>query len=208
MSLELEEKGTLVPVVNRRGLAEEQKVAEVLKHMSPRGSLGLPRLLEEKRWKYGIPDQVIFNQHAVFNKVLVLQIPEEESDTYAGGLIVKTETTKKRELTEAPRGVIISAGLQALDELRSNGVDIGHTVGFTRLAPFRRPVATIAGNQVHLVVLHAGDIIDSEDLAQALKARRARVVTKPNEEGVNIHYFIDENGKPWSPIDALVPEDN
>lgn len=204
MSLELDEK----PMVTRRGLAEELKVAEVMKHMSPKGTLGLPKLLEAKRWKYGIPDQVLFNQHAVFNKVLVLQVPEEETDTYAGGVIIKPETVKTRELVEAPRGVIISAGLQALDELRSNGVDIGHTVGFTRLAPFRRPVATIAGQRVHLVVLHAGDIIDSEDLAQALKARRARIVAKPNEEGVNIHQFIDEDGKAWSPIDAMVPEDN
>lgn len=194
--------------LTRRGLKEEVLMVDVAKHMSPRGTLGLPRILEEKRWKYSIPDEAFFNQQACFNKILVHQIREEESETYAGTSIIKTEITKTRELVEAPRGVIISAGLQALDELRSNGIDIGHTVGFTRLAPYRRPFATIAGSRLALLVLHAGDVIDSEDLAQALKARRARVVAKPNEEGVNIHQYIDENGKVWSPVDAAVPEDN
>lgn len=193
--------------LTRRGLKYDNLSAAVLSHMSPAGTLGLPKLLEEKRWRYGIPDEAFFNQQAVYNKVLVAQIPEEETDTYAGTNIIKTETTKKRELVEAPRGVIVSAGLQALDELRSNGVDVGHTVGFTRLAPFRRPFASIGGERLSLIVLHAGDVIDSEDLAQALRARRCRVVAKPNEEGVAVHQFIDENGKAWSPIDAQVPED-
>jgi len=194
--------------LTRRGLAEEEKIRVVKENMSPPGALGLPKLLEQKRWQYGMPDQLFTNQQACFNKVLVHQIPEEESNTYAGGLILKTEVAKTRELVEAPRGIIVSAGLQALDELRSNGVDLGHTVGFTRLAPYRRPVATIAGQRLSLIVLHAGDIIDSEDLAKALKERRARVISKPNEEGVMTHQFIDENGKLWSPVDAAVPEDN
>jgi len=191
----------------RRGIRSERLAMEIGSHISE-GTIGLGPLVDRKRRQYGIPDEAFFSQCAVFNRVLVAQIPEEEGDTYEGSVILKTEIAKKRDLVEAPRGVIVSAGLQALDELRSNGIDIGHTVGFTRLAPFRRPFATIGGERLTLIVLVAGDIVDSEDLGQALKSRRARVVAKPNEEGVMIHQFVDENGKVWSPIEAAVPEDS
>ena len=191
----------------RRGIRSERLAMEIGSHISE-GTIGLGPLVDRKRRQYGIPDEAFFSQCAVFNRVLVAQIPEEEGDTYEGSVILKTEIAKKRDLVEAPRGVIVSAGLQALDELRSNGFDIGHTVGFTRLAPFRRPFATIGGERLTLIVLVAGDIVDSEDLGQALKSRRARVVAKPNEEGVMIHQFVDENGKVWSPIEAAVPEDS
>jgi hypothetical protein len=192
----------------RRGIKSERLAREIGDHIS-KDSLGLGPLVDLKRKKYGIPDEAFFNQCPAFNKILVAQIPEEESETYGGetGLIIKTEVAKTRELVEAPRGVIVGAGLQALDVLRSNGMDIGHTVGFTRLAPFRRPFATIGGEKLTLIVLVAGDIVDSEDLGQQLRARKVRVVAKQNEEGVRIHQYIDERGQLWSPVEADVPED-
>lgn len=191
----------------RRGLKIEQLVSEIDKHIS-KEPLGLGPLVDAKRKKYGIPDEAFFNQCPAFNKILVWQVAEEESETYGSGLILKTEVAKTRELVEAPRGVIVGAGLQALDELRSNGMDIGHTVGFTRLAPFRRPFMTIGSDRLTLVVLVSGDVVDSEDLGQALKERRCRIVAKPNEEGVMVHQLIDSNGKLWSPVEAAVPEDS
>jgi hypothetical protein len=181
-----------------------------MKDFMSKEPLGLGPLVEKKRWLYGIPDMAFFNQSPAFNKILVAQIPEvgEESDVYAGTNIIKTEIAKKRDLVEAPRGVIVGAGLQALDELRSNGIDIGHTIGFTRLAPFRRRAGVIAGQPILLVVLLAGDVVDSEDLGEMLRQRKCRVVAKPNEEGVMIHHFIDQNGKMWNPVEANVPEDS
>ncbi len=193
--------------LTRRGIRSELLAKEIGSHISE-GTIGLGPLVDRKRKQYGIPDEAFFNQCPAFNKILVAQIPEEETDTYEGTVIIKTEITKKREMVEAPRGVIVGAGLQALDELRSNGMDLGHTVGFTRLAPFRRPFATIGGERLTLIVLVAGDIVDSEDLGQNLKSRKCRVVAKPNEEGVMIHHFVDENGKMWSPVEAAVPEDS
>lgn len=202
---QIETNGSLT----RRGIKHTLLDAAMKDYMS-KEPLGLGPLVEKKRWKYGIPDMAFFNQSPAFNKVLVAQIPEtgEESDTYAGTHIIKTETVKKRDVVEAPRGVIVGAGLQALDELRSNGIDIGHTVGFTRLAPFRRRCGIIAGEVIQLIVLVAGDIVDSEDLGEALRTRQCRVIAKANEEGVMIHQFIDANGKLWSPVEAAVPEDS
>lgn len=198
-----ETNGTLT----RRGLVHENFHEEVCKHLSPKGSpLGLGQLVEEKRWKYGIVDAAWYGQHAAFDRVLVWQIAEEESDTYNGGLIVKTEIAKKRELVEAPRGVIVSAGLGALDVLRSNGIDLGHTVGFARLSPFRRPIGVFAGTPLALIVLHVGDIVDSEDLGSQLRTREVRIVGK-EIEGVTQHHFVDKNAKAWTPVGADTPED-
>ncbi len=190
-----------------RKTRDEIRREAILSHMS-KGTLGLGKLVDEKRWKYGIPDEAFFAQSPAFNRVLVVQIPEDESDTYGDTGLVKTEAAKKRDLVEAPRGIIVGAGLQALDELRSNGIDIGHTVGFVRLAPFRRPYATIAGERVSLVVLVSGDIVDSEDLGANLRSRKCRIVAKPNEEGVMVHSFVDENGKAWNPVETNMLEDS
>jgi hypothetical protein len=163
--------------------------------------------LEAKRIKHAIPDSAWHSQ-AVFNKVLVWQIAVDASDTYGGGLIAKTEAQKKRELSEAPRGVIVSAGLQALDELRSHGVDVGHTVFFTHLAPFRKRLPSIAGREPNLVILHSGDIFDSEELAQSLKARRCRIINRVTDEGRTEHFFCDESGKVWTPVQNAASEDS
>lgn len=189
----------------RRGLAFENFDQEVRKHIS-KDTLGLGPLVDQKRWKYGIVDAAWHGQHPLFDRVLVWQLSEDEGDTYNGGLILKTETQKKRELVEAPRGVIVGAGLGALDVLRSNGVDIGHTVGFTRLAPFRRPIGVFAGVPLALIVLHVGDLVDSEDLGAQVKSRTVRILGK-EVEGVTQHYFVDHNGKAWTPVGADMPED-
>lgn len=179
--------------------------AEIAANFSEPGTLGLPPLLDAKRVKYGIPDSA-WSAQAVFNKVLVWQVPIEESKTHGGGMIHKTEAEIRKELTEAPRGVIVSAGLQALDQLRSHGVDIGHTVFFTHLAPFRKRLPMILGKSASLVILHAGDIFDSEELAQNLKARKCRTIVR-EIDGQLAHFYCDEDGRTWNPVKDIASED-
>ncbi len=180
---------------------------ELLKHMSPPGGLGLPKLLDEKRIQWGIPDEAFTHSQATFNKILVWQTPLNTDATYEGTLILKPDSVQKRDRMEAPRGVIVSAGLQALDAMRSHGVDLGHTVGFCRIAPFRKQFCTIAGVALYLIILHASEIIDSEDLNQALRERRVRFRSE-EVDGVIQHYYIDENGKRWNPVAPDSVEDN
>jgi hypothetical protein len=179
---------------------------EIEASFPPPGALGLPRLLDDKRCKYGIPASA-WDAQTVFNKIYVWQIKVDDSETYGGGLILKTEEARARELNEAPRGVIVSAGLQALDELRSHGVDIGHTISFAHSAPFRKRLPRIDGKQPSLIILHAGDVIDSEELAQNLKKRVCRVITR-EVDGAIEHYFCDENGKTWNPAQNVAAEDS
>jgi hypothetical protein len=172
--------------------------AEIRRNFADPGQLGLPKTLDDKRVKYGIPNSA-WSVHPAFNKVLIWQIPLEESKAYGSGLIQKTDTVLKRELVEAPRGVIVSAGLTALDQLRSHGIDIGHTVVFTHLAPFRLRLPTIAGKEPILVILESEYIFASEELATNVKSRACRVIAKENSEGVTEHFYCDENAKVWHP---------
>lgn len=170
--------------------------------MAPAGSLGLPKLLEERRLRYGIPNGA-FMEHAVYDRILLYQIDpkhlEAKNQRIANGEkeIILTERRQKLEQLEAPRGVIVSAGLLALDAIRSNGMDLGHIVSFSKLAPWAKEVDNISGHVEKLLILSAGDIISSEDLYENLRNRVARVVYD-QEHG--IHKYVDENGKDWRPV--------
>lgn len=129
----------------------------------------LPPLLRNRRVEYNIPDGAFAEQFG-FDRVAIWQIAEDEGDTFKGSLIVKAETTKDKEKREAPRGVIVSAGARAMDELRTNGFEIGQVVRFVRLAPWRLPVDMVDGKKADLMVIRSGDIVSSFDLMEEAKA--------------------------------------
>lgn len=185
----------------------ERRTAAIIKSMTPRGLLGLPKLLEERRWAYGITDGA-FQRQAAFARVFLWQIPMQSGDTYnPDSKIVMAETTKQREKNKAPYGIVISAGLLALDSLRSNGIDLGHKVLFAHTAPYHIRYDVIDGQEMHLVILNAGDIIGSEDLASNLKNRSVRFKQGLNAAGGVEHTFQDDTGKTWLPQEGAWRED-
>ena len=161
-----------------------------LEKMSPPGALGLPPLLEAKRLKYQITDGT-FRVHPAFDRILVFQISEHEGETFGGGAIIMAPTVAKREEVETPRGVIISAGLLALDHLRSNCIDIGHTVYFVQNAPWRIRVDVNRGHLFHVMVLRDGDLIGSEDTQEAVRKGNLKV-TYNKDTGQ--HVYADQDG--------------
>jgi len=161
----------------------------------------IPRLLDEKRKKHGIPLSA-FTSQPMFDQVLIWQIPVDASKTYGSGIIQKTEATLKAELQEAPRGVIVAAGLTALDQLASHGAAVGHTIYFYQIAPLRMRLPSIGGKQPTLVMIQARYVFGSEELADNLKSRKVRVIARPNADGIEEHFFCDENGKTWKPADV------
>jgi hypothetical protein len=179
----------------------ERRTAVMLKRMSPPGTLGLPKLLDERRIEYGITDGA-FSRQAVFDRVFIWQIPMQKGDKFeADSLIHMPESVQQREKSRAPQGIIVAAGLKALDQLRSHGVDLGHKVLFCHAAPYHIRYDSVLGLEQHLIILLAGDIIGSEDLATNLKNRQVRYLARRTETSIE-HTFIDENGKPWLPADA------
>lgn len=173
--------------------AREMTVAMKSK-MSPLGSLGLSQLLDARRLEYGITDPA-FSAQAAYDRVLAVQLSQFEGETFgADSKIVMPDTVKEKELESTPRGLIISAGLRALDDLRSNGMDVGHIVHFVRFSPWRIRYDIVSGVQCFLMVLRSGDILASEDTAAQLKAGTLRLMTDRINDRLEHTYFGGEFG--------------
>lgn len=158
----------------------------IRRHMSPEGSLGLPELLDKRRLEFGIPDDA-FRAQAAFERIYIWQLATEV-ETYGRNsrIVIPDEYASKRR-DSTPRGVVLSAGLRALDVLRSNGMDVGHIVRFIRYTPFKMTLAIIDGLHFDVLVMNVGDITGSEDLRDKLRSGLLEVTGKVDEEGVRRH---------------------
>jgi hypothetical protein len=189
-------------------LAERlEKTGEWTKHMSPPGALeGLqdPRL-EEARLKYGIPDSV-FGIDALFDRILVWQLPRVFGDLIEGTLLIKPESARQREEESTPRGVVVSAGLKALDNLRSNGVELGDVVNFIRLSPWKLTLQEIAGVEINVLILRDGDLISSEELPRRRRRGLVKMTCVDTEFGPE-HRLAHLGASPIKPGTPWVPED-
>lgn len=190
---------TAEALVNKR-LRIDQVAATIReKHMSPAGSLGLPPLLDERRLQYMLPD-VVFSHQALFDRVLIMQLNERDDDAefYEGTSIIKTQQRQAADVEALPRGIVVSAGLHALDNLRANGVELGHIVTFIKQAPFRLPLASVEGVNFYIMCLRDGDLNTSEDLVKMLREGKVKVERRKFGEQEQ-HCYVDENGKQWDP---------
>ena len=153
----------------------EAESAEQKAQVAEAGAFNLPEQLDKRRREFAIPDGA-FRLQAVFDRCLVWQISDFEGNhATEGGLLVMPDTVADRELRETPRGILVSAGLTALDQLRSHGIELGDIVTMIRIAPYHIRCACIAHKWQYLVVLSAGDIIGSEDLAARVRAKETRL---------------------------------
>jgi hypothetical protein len=169
---ENEKKNALV----ERGVTAANIADKLFASLKPRGTFNIPMLLDERRFEYGIPNGA-FASFPAFDKVYVHQIPLAERKTYADdGVILKPDAITSSDRNTAPRGIIVSAGLGALDSLRSSGFDVGHIIRFKKFSPFIQPVDEIDGVPLAVMVIRDGDIVSSEDLAEAYHARRVSIV--------------------------------
>lgn len=171
-------------------------------------SLNLPPLLEQRRREFKIAAGY-FDREYLWDNCLVCQIEDTEGDSNTfipGGLIEKPFDRKEYDKASSYVGVIVSAGLAALNKLRSNGVDLGHIVTFSRYTPFQPQVDVLGNRPVHGIELMVGDIKSSMDLALQKREGKVRVdTTEYQNNGYTIreHEFVDANGNKWAP---LVPD--
>lgn len=214
MTLTLRNKApvaTAVEVADRE--AERYQLADRLaqeiaaKHLSPKGTLGLSPELDEKRHRYGICDEAFLAKPA-FDRVYVKQIEPryQEGKTYGGTSLWMPETAQKRELQESCRGVLVSAGLKALDNLKSNGIQVGDTVEFIRFGIFHKPICALSGGHLeYLLVLRDGDIIGSEEIVDRERAGAVKFVEEQVAVGVFETRVVTE-GKEYRAREAFVDE--
>lgn len=196
-------------MISAKRLAEQEAALE--KHISKPGALKLAELrsplLEKERTEKKLPDE-LFNVEPVFDRILVYRFSEHQGDTFSpDGKIVQTERASAARKEQVPRGILVAAGLTALDTLRSNGIDIGHTILMVRNIAWRIVCVEIDGIPFSLLVLRDGDIVGSETLQKQLASKEVSVKQTKTKDGGVQHIFVDQDGKNWIPRPAWIPDD-
>lgn len=206
--------------ININGLSAEQwrnalnEAAEeanaIAACVSPPGAFPhLPKLLDARRAEYGLID-AMFECQPVFDCVWIYQLELNLGESYApGGVIIKSDMGKAREKETSSRGILLNAGLVAMDSLKSHGVELGHIVRFIKLAPFRIHVGYVNGKMVHVLQMRVGDILGSEDLAKQLRDRvyEMRDIGDGNSPD---HRYVRQFDQMTTPVKKLpfIPEDS
>ena len=190
------------------------------KFCSPPGHFkNLPPLLEQRRLHWKIPDGCFTTAPgALYDRILLWQVPVlcdslEDAKVIGGkrGFLAASHNQQDVAAREAERGVIVGAGLHALDSLRSHGVDLGHIVYYAKNTVYAIRVDQIAGQEERLSLAREGDLVLSEDLANAITAGHAKVdvVETKDEQGTvhRTHYLIGKDGVRYNPMNPY-PEDD
>lgn len=137
-------------------------------------------LLEQRRTKYGIPRLPYF---LAWDRVALYQLDTtDNSDTFKGTSLVKAETTKNRERRTSPRGVICGMGMGAYDQLRGQGIELGHIVWFQKLSVWQHEFDQGGGKHAGFALITAGEVTGSEDVATS--------ITKGK-----VHFEFDQDGR-------------
>lgn len=130
--------------------------------------------LEARRKLYGIPEAPYL---PMGKNVLVFRLPSETRT--AGGLYIA-------EIAQEPKpiGVLVAAGLAALDVLADHLVEIGDIVWFARFAGYEREVARDPeGKAKEILQCKVEDVLGSVDALE----RRKTCDIDLNEEGEHIY---------------------
>ena len=124
--------------------------------------MALHPLLSKRMQEFDIPP---WPGEACFERVIVYCIPDRYAarEKTEGGLYIPTQRVDT-DKARSPRGIVVSAGLKALDVLRSNGMDLGELVWFAPHVPFRYVVGTNGKQDIEFKFMNVGDIVLSEDV--------------------------------------------
>lgn len=194
------------PDYGQRSLAEAavRETKAIKECMSPPGALKLPPKLEERRLKLGITDGA-FKFQPIYDRIFVHQVSEYGIHAAGhGGLITLSDQGKQREEQSCPQGILVSAGPEALDALRSNGVELGDLCAFIRQAPYRFEVDRKDGYSWWVLVFHAGDLIASRDLRERMMGGE---IVFGYDEAQSQHYLTDGTGQRWAPKSPYQPSE-
>jgi len=128
-------------------------------YMLPSERAAMTPLLAHRIAQFGIS---LPKTRPVFDRIFVYPLEgKEETETFEGTSIVKP--TKSKDLYSASKGILVKAGLGALDILWSHGIEIGHIVLVARLSPWERKYE--GKKSIHKVqVLRASEVVGSDDL--------------------------------------------
>lgn len=128
---------------------------------------------------------------ACFERIIVYRIPDEASarQTFSeGGTIIKPDMTQQTQKDRSPRGVVVSAGLEALDVLESHGMEVGELVWFSPHVPYRFEVErTTGGKPIEFFFMNVGDIILSEDILGRIYEENSMCIGTSEQSGKHVY---------------------
>jgi hypothetical protein len=160
-----------------------KRTALIRARMSPPEALKLSPKLEAARQKWGIPDG-FFKYAAGFDRIFVFPVdPFDQDDKLPNSFLFRAQTTKQKDLQEGFRGVLISAGLTAMDRLMSHGYELGDIVMTNKNVPFARRMELLEGEPMFVLVMRDGDLAGNETLQADILAGRRRVVDVGGGDG-------------------------
>lgn len=182
----------------KRKLVAEGVAEKLHASLKPAGYFNIPELLDQRRLEFGIPNGA-FEVYPLFDQIYIWQISTVQGETFdPEGCIIMPDQTISRKRNTAPRGILISAGLQAMDSLHSTGCGIGHIVRFKKLSPYVMPVEEIDGHELTVMVIRDGDLNSSEDLAKSVYTNRTGEVKNIATDGsYDFRYVV--NGQQTGP---------
>lgn len=113
----------------------------------------------------------------------------EKEEKYKGTNLIMPPMAKG--FYGASRGLLIAAGMLALDQLYSHGIELGHIVWYQRLSPWARQYQG-NGRIQQVVLLRAMELVGSEDIMANFAANGLEIGVDTD----GIHYIVDSDGKP------------
>lgn len=113
------------------------------------------------------------NFAAIYDRIFVYPLKgatetetEKATDTTAGGIVLPKMTT---DVLSSQRGLLMSAGPKAVEQLYGHGISLGDIVVTARFSPYERTYLQ-KGKLYSMLVLRASEVLGSEDLANAYAA--------------------------------------
>ena len=180
-------------------LEQAKKRTEMIKkRMSPPGALRLAPLLEAQRLRWGIPDG-FFKTQAAFDRIFVFPLDQfDDDEKFApGSPILRPKLTKMKDLQEGNRGVLISAGLTAMDRLMSHGYELGDIVITNKNVPFARRCESIGEEALHYLVMREADLAGNESRMERIRAGEQRIIDAGDGFEYNHQVAENDNGE-WT----------
>lgn len=133
--------------------------------------------LEQRRKQYDIPDVPYL---PVGKTILIYRLPNET--VTAGGIHIPQTAEEPK-----PQGVLLAAGLAALDVMNDALVEIGDIVWFAKYAGWEKSVKSDPGNKdKDIIQMKIEDLLGSEDALGRLGKGKVRLAFD-EEEGE--HYY-------------------
>lgn len=157
-------------------------------------------LLDDRVKEYGLPK---CPYQPAFDRFVLYTLPEKkaERETFVeGGMIFKLNSTNSREKKESPRGIVMAAGLKAMDIMRSHGIRLGSIVWVARFSPWRHVVERTERGEIEMMFLRVSDIVGSEDVLTGLSSGAIKVAL--GEDGLHRYQYENEAAAPrFDPLD-------